>query len=189
MQTATQEVAPAAPARQALQQLLTRAQQGDRTVLTELRRVLDQDRSLWIEFGNLALQAEAGLVKLAAGNDLLLAESIMRKQADLKIELAGGDTDPLVKALAERAAICALQVAYFDGLLSGRPGRSVALLEPLRKQLDSANKRYLNALKMLATVKKLLRPAVSPINIASRLEARRPAVRESRVAVGPGVDN
>ena len=179
----------ATEARQALQQLLTRAQQGDRTVLPELRRVLDQDRSLWIEFGNLALQAEAGLVKLAAGNDLFLAESIMRKQADLKIELAGGDTNPLVKALAERAAICALQVAYFDGLLSGRPGSSVAILEPLRKQLDSANKRYLNAIKMLATVKKLLRPSISPIDIASRLEPRRPTVRESRVAVGAGVDN
>ncbi|MBL8792743.1 MAG: hypothetical protein JNM56_02435 [Planctomycetia bacterium] len=189
MQTVTQEMDPATQVRQTLQHLLTRAQQGDRSVLIELRRVLDQDRSLWIEFGNLALQAEAGLVKLAAGNDLLLAESIMRKQADLKIELAGGDTDPLIKALAERAAICHLQVAYFDGLLSGRPGSSVAMLEPLRKQMDSANKRYLNAIKTLATVRKLLRPSVSPVAIASRLEARRPAVRESRVAVGTSVDN
>jgi hypothetical protein len=189
MQTSTQEVDPATQARQTLQHLLTRAQQGDRTVLTELRRILDQDRSLWIEFGNLALQAETGLVKLAAGNDLLLAESIMRKQADLKIELAGGDPDPLVKALAERAAICGLQVAYFDGLLSGRPGTSISMLEPLRKQLDSANKRYLNAIKVLATVKKLLRPTVSPIAIASRLEARRPAARDTRIPVGAGVEN
>lgn len=189
MQTAIQDLDPATQARQTLQHLLTRAQQGDRSALPELRRILDQDRSLWVEFGNLALQAEAGLVKLAAGKDLLLAESIMRKQADLKIELAGGDPDPLVKALAERAAICHLQVAYFDGLLSGRPGSSLAVLEPLRKQLDSANKRYLNAIKMLATVKKLLRPSVSPIAIASRLEARRPAVRESRVAVGTSGDN
>ena len=55
--------------------------------------------------------------------------------------------------------------------------------------MDSANKRYLNAVKMLATVKKLLRPSISPVNIASRLEARRPTVRESRAAVGASGDN
>lgn len=189
MQTSTQEMDPATQARQALEQLVARAQKGDRTVLPELRRVLDEDRSLWEHYGNLALQAEAGLVKLAAGNDLLLAESLMRKQAALKVDLAGGDTDPVVKALAERAAICSLQAAYFDGLMNRCQGGNVSMLEPLRKQLDSANKRFLHAIKMLATVKKLLRPSVSPIAIATRLEPRRPSSREGFVTTGAGVEN
>lgn len=91
MQTATQEVDPATQARQTLQHLLTRAPQGDRTVLPELRRILDQDRSLWVEFGNLALQAEAGLVKLAAGNDLLLREDCRSPARARENRIAVGD--------------------------------------------------------------------------------------------------
>src|SRR5208282_4850065 len=56
-----------------LQQLLSRAQQGDLTVLGQLRRVLEDTPQLWETFGNLAAQAEGALVKLAAGTDLLLA--------------------------------------------------------------------------------------------------------------------
>ena len=184
MITSAPDLDKATEAQQALQQLLQRAHQGDFAVLPELRRVLDQDRQLWEIVGNLALQAEAGLVKLAAGPDLLLAEAMIRKQADLKAELAGNDADPLVKALAERAAICSLQAAYFDGLMNRNQGKSVAFLEPLRKHLDSANKRFLNAIKMLATVKKLVRPSISPIAIATRMEPRRTVNREERMLVG-----
>ena len=65
----------------------------------------------------------------------------------------------------------------------------MATLGPLRKLMDSANKRFLNAIKTLATVRKLLRPSISPLALASRLDARRPVVRERPVAVGAGVDN
>ena len=184
MTTSTPDLDEATESQQTLQQLLHRAHLGDFTVLPELRRVLDQDRRLWEVVGNLALQAEAGLVKLAAGPDLLLAEAMIRKQAELKTELAGDDADPLVKALAERTAICSLQAAYFDGLMNSNQGKSVSFLEPLRKHMDSANKRFVNAIKMLATVKKLVRPSISPIAIATRMEPRRTANREDRMLVG-----
>ena len=41
-----------------LQQLLSRAQQGDLSVLGQLRRVLEDNPQLWETFGNLAAQAE-----------------------------------------------------------------------------------------------------------------------------------
>jgi hypothetical protein len=108
-----------------LQQILTRAQHGDLSVLPELRRTLDENQHLWETFGNLAAQAEGALVKLAAGNDLLLAEALIRKQYALKAELAGDSSGPVEKALAERAAICSLQVAYFDALSAQTKGASV----------------------------------------------------------------
>jgi len=172
-----------------LQQLIVRAKNGDASVLPELRRVLDEDQSLWEHYGNLAQQAEAGLVRLAAGANLMMAECMLRKQAALKVELAGDSIDPVVRALAERAAICALQIAYFDGLLAGSKGSTVAHLKPLRQQLDGANRRYLDSLRTLATVKKLLRPVLSPMAVATRLEGRRSVRRKSDVAAGVGVEN
>lgn len=187
MPTITPNSEPTASER--LQLLLTRAEAGDLSTLPELRRVLDQDRSLWEHYGNLAQQAQAGLIKLAAGSNLLLSESIIRKQSALKAELAGDSTDPVVRALAERAAICSLQVGFFDGLLAGSKGSTVAQLRPLQVQLDGANRRYLNALKTLATVQKLLRPTLSPLAVATRIDGRKAVRRENDVHVGVGVAN
>jgi hypothetical protein len=175
-----------------LQQILARAQHGDLSVLPELRRHLDDNQQLWEHFGNLAAQAEGALVKLAAGNDLLLAESLIRKQYALKAELAGDSPGPVEKALAERAAICSLQIAYFDALSAQTKGASVQQMDSIRKHQDSANRRYLAALKTLAVVKKLLRPSPSPIQIANGMQSkRRPAVleREKMLTNGMAIQN
>jgi len=173
----------------ALQQLLTRAKAGDRSTLPELRRLLDEDKSLWLHYGDLALQAEAGLVRVAAGSNLLLAEAIMRRQADRKTELAAGSNDPVIRALTDRASILGLQVGYFDGLIAQCEGQDLGKLRPLREHLDGANRRYLAALKALATVQKLLKPTLSPLTVATRLDGRRSVRRESAVAAGVGVEN
>jgi hypothetical protein len=60
------------------------------------------------------------------------------------------------------------------------PVKNLAILEPLRKHMDSANKRFLNAIRMLATVKKLLRPALSPLAIATRLGPQGSRFTEAR---------
>ena len=72
-----------------LTQLLKKAEQGDRTVLPQLRAALAADSSLWRSYGDLALQAEAVLVQLAAGANLLLAEALQRKLQALKDEQIG----------------------------------------------------------------------------------------------------
>ena len=59
-----------------LAQLLKKAEAGDRSVLPQLRRVLDGDPELWRGYGDLAAHAEASLAMLAAGPNLLLAESL-----------------------------------------------------------------------------------------------------------------
>ena len=54
-----------------LARLLKRAEQGDRSVLPELRKALNTDANLWQHYGDLAAQAEAALILLAAGKNLL----------------------------------------------------------------------------------------------------------------------
>jgi hypothetical protein len=95
-----------------LAQLLKKAEQGDRTVLPQLRAALAADSSLWRSYGDLALQAEASLVQLAAGTNLLLAESLPRQLQALKEELGSQSSSPLERLLVERVSTTWLQLTY-----------------------------------------------------------------------------
>ena len=148
-----------------LAQLLKRAEAGDRSVLPQLQRALDGNAALWRGYGDLAAHAEASLAMLAAGPNLLLAESLKRKLAALKAELGGASPSPLEKLLAERISTSWLQVTYFDGLLAQAGGAGEARLRALQRQQDAAHRRHLAGIKQLALVRKLLRPAPSPLEL------------------------
>jgi hypothetical protein len=148
-----------------LARLLKRAEQGDRSVLPELRKALAADANLWQQYGDLAAQAEASLILLAAGNNLLLAESLQRKLKALKDELGGESPSPLERLLVERATATWLQVNYFDGLLAQAKGANEAQARMLQRHQDAAHRRHLTALKTLATVRKLLKPAPSTLEL------------------------
>ena len=167
---------------EALTRLLQRAEQGDRDVLPELRQALDGDPNLWRDYGDLALQAEAALIKLAAGTNLLLAESLQRKLHAMKNELAIESASPLERLLVERVTATWLQLSYFDALMT-QPTGSEARTRMLLRQQDAANRRYLAAVKTLATVRKLLKPSPSPVQIASRLDRSGQRSRCDRMAI------
>ena len=148
-----------------LAQLLKRAEAGDRSVLPQLQRALDGNPDLWRGYGDLAAHAEASLAMLAAGPNLLLAESLKRKLAELKAELGGESPSPLEKLLVERVSASWLQAAYFDGLLAQAAGAGEARLKVLQQQQDAAHRRHLAGIKQLALIRKLLRPAPSPVEM------------------------
>jgi hypothetical protein len=174
-----------------LTQLLQRAQQGDPAVLPELREALDADARLWGHYGDLGLQAEATLIRVAAGSNLLLAESLMRKLHALKEELGGESPSPLERLLVQRVAATWLQASYYDGLTAQPAGGGEARLKMLVKLQDAAHRRHLTALKTLATVRKLLTPAPSPLEVAARLDrGGTPArLRREGIAGTVGVTN
>ena len=109
----TPETAGAAAA-EALRQLVQRAERGDESVLPELRRLLDREPGLWKFAGDMGRIAEDSLVALAAGPNLLLKESLGRKLAAMKGELAGPAPSLLDRLLAERVALCWLATTYSD---------------------------------------------------------------------------
>jgi hypothetical protein len=148
-----------------LARLLKRAAQGDLSSLPELRQALDADASLWRQYGDLAAHAEASLILLAAGSNLLLAESLQRKLKALKDELGGESPSPLNRLLIERVTATWLQVSYFDGLLTQAKGASEAQAKMLQRQQDAAHRRHLTAVKTLATVRKLLKPTPSTLEL------------------------
>ena len=148
-----------------LAQLLKRAEAGDRSVLPQLQRALDSNAALWRGYGDLAAHAEASLAMLAAGPNLLLAESLKRKLAELKAELGGDSPPALERLLIERVTATWLQTNYFDGLLAQAAGAGEARLKVLRQQQDAAHRRHLAGIKQLAVVRRLLRPAPSPLEL------------------------
>jgi hypothetical protein len=143
---------------EALRQLVQRAEQGDLTVLPLLRAALDEEPKLWRHYGDLSLQAQASLVKLVGGTNLLLTESLVRKLAELKTELAGSSPSPLEQLLVDRVVACWLQVAYADALFAQVRDVPVAQGAELQRRQDAAHRRYLQALKTLATVRRFLPP-------------------------------
>jgi hypothetical protein len=153
-----------------LRGLARRAQQGDRSVLPELRRALEADPSMWQRYGDLAAAAQQAWLDLLAGNDLLLHESVRRKQEELRAELAGASPSPLEKLLVERVVACWLQTMYSETAyaLARGPDATPAVRHELMKRQESSQRRYLASIKQLALVRKLLAPGVSPAELAMR---------------------
>ena len=167
-----------------LQGLVQRAEQGDESAMPELRAALDVNPHLWQRYGDLGAQAQAAWLQLVAGPNLLLREAVGRKVEELKAELGGGSTSPLERLLVERAAATWLHVCYCDALAAQSKGASEAQSRVMERQRDAAHRRHLSALKALATVRKLLTPAPSPVEVASRLDRSGAAARRREGVAG-----
>jgi hypothetical protein len=118
-----------------------------------------------------------------------LTESLFLKLAALKEELGGESPSPLERLLIERVTACWLQVNYLDTLVAQAQGFSPERVKMLLAQQNAAHRRQLAAIKTLATVRKLLRPPLSPVDVATRLEGGSPRVRMHNPAVGVPVEN
>jgi hypothetical protein len=160
-----------------LQRLVQRAEQGDASVLAELRAALDRNAWVWERYGDLAQQSQAAWLQLIAGSNLMLHEATSRKAAQLRAELAGPAPSPVERLLIERVIACWLQTNYADAayaqLKGNAPGQHMAAL---RRQ-GAAQQRYLQAMRALVTIRKLLRPAPSPLDLALRPVPEQPAGR------------
>ena len=82
-------------------ELVRRAENGDEEALSEVRKIVEVEPAIWTECGDLADQAERALVRVAAGENLIVRESICRKLESLKAELAGPRVTPLEHLLVE----------------------------------------------------------------------------------------
>jgi hypothetical protein len=172
-----------------LAELLKRAEAGDLSVLRALRQVLADKPELWRGYGDLAAQAEGSLIRLVAAKNLLLTESLFLKLAALKEELGGESPSPLERLLIERVTACWLQVNYLDTLVAQAQGSSPERVKMLLAQQNAAHRRQLAAIKTLATVRKLLTPALSPVQIATRLAGERLRVHVHNPAAGVPIEN
>lgn len=148
--------------------LVTRAYDGDKSVLPELRAMLDAHPEVVRAQGDLPRDAHLAMTHAVAGDDVGLPEVMARRAAQVRADLEGAHPSPLERLLCERVATCWLAVYLLDAAtmltISGqRPPARV--LEHHERIKDSAQKRYLEACVALAKVRRLLQPSMQ-VNIA-----------------------
>jgi hypothetical protein len=156
-----------------IRELVRRAHEGDAGVLPRLRRLLDERPEVWRQAGDLARHAEQCLLDVLAGKSLFAREAVGRKLAELKAGLAGPEPTPLERLLVERIALAWLQVHHLDLEVAALPGGQAAGPPGVyaQRRLDSAQRRYLQSIKALATIRKLLTPRLAPLEVSRRLGA------------------
>jgi hypothetical protein len=90
---------------------------------------------------------------------------ILRELNEHAAELAGPNPTPTERSLAETAALCHLQLRYAE-VAAFTAGDGTIMEASYYRRLDFAHRRYLTALRTLATVRRLAVPAVKVVNIA-----------------------
>ena len=153
-----------------LTELVRRGMTGDREVLPAIRALLDQTPALWEEARSLTTQVERAWLRALAGENLVSQEILVRQLGMLKDQLVGQTPTPLEQLLAERIAVCWLQVQQAELRAAGRVGHNGMVLSGGEEyRLNQVHRRFLMAVKSLAQVQKLLRPgATVQVNIAQQ---------------------
>ena len=149
-----------------LMALIDRAQDGDKGALPVLRKVLDEEPRI-AGFVNLARDVERSIVKKISGDDVFTHEAIPRNLKAMRKEIAGENPSPLERLLAERIAVCWLELQYFEAIYAQNLGNlTMAQGDYHQRRIDKAHRRYLSSIKALAQIRKM-GPAVQ-INIAEQ---------------------
>jgi hypothetical protein len=172
--------------------LVRRAEAEGDAVLPEVRAFFDGHPEVATRLGDVAASARLALADLAAGGSVVTKEAILRRAAALEDELVGPDPPPLEKVLAGHVGTCWLATCEAEITAANARGGAPPRANFLDQRRDRAGRRLEGAVKTLALVRKLLRPAPSPVEVATRLRgaAGRPGRRHAAPApCGVGVEN
>jgi hypothetical protein len=149
--------------------LLPDANAGDKRALAGLRAVLEETPALWTQVGDLGRQAELALVRAATGSNRVAKEAITRTLDAVRYEVAGPSPPPLERLLADRVALGWLGLAVAEGTYHQvlEQGLGHGDDEFHQRRVERAQRRYLAAIKALATVRRLGVPAIQ-VNVGEK---------------------
>jgi hypothetical protein len=156
--------------RRRLEKLLDKAQDGDKKALDEIRPLLDK-ADLWKVIGDLGRRVQQAWLEALTGKGKFAREAFERRAETLRSDLLESGDSPLERLLVDRVVLTWLQVCYADNVtarvLSNADGYSYRSAEFSQECQDRASARHLKAVKALASVRRLLVPAVQ-VNIAKQ---------------------
>jgi hypothetical protein len=163
-----------------MQEVLAQARRGDRSVLGELRSILDANPWFWEEAGDLARATEQSWIDRVAGQDLVFGQSLRRRIEKMKSELAGEEATALERLLASRIALhwlASQQELMCEGLSKDEGSK---ILELRMKRAESTNRRFLATAKTLAAVRRLRSGLRVEIHSTTEAMPSNPAVAAPR---------
>jgi hypothetical protein len=144
--------------------LSERAEDGDKSARKELRKALRESAPEVISrASDIGRRGQGALIKTIAGNEPLTEEALVARLDLMRAEVAGPDPSPLEVLLAERISSLWLLIEALEMLVSvqlladlPRERRSpMSFLKHVFKWQESANRRFLSAIRELARVRKL----------------------------------
>jgi hypothetical protein len=148
--------------------LVRRAQDGDKATLPALRALLQNRAVIELLGGDLARRTVRCRIEKAAGTDLAFREALLRQLDVLRDGLAGSAPTPIEELLVERILLCWLDLHLLEFQLAVQMERLSLTHEEFSDRCrDRAQRRYLSALKALATVRRLALPVLQ-VNIAKQ---------------------
>ena len=150
-----------------LNALVARCDRGDEKALAELREKLWQAPELTKVY-DLVHNTERRWMEKCFGDQHTVKEFMATELRKMRRELAGPDPTPLERLLADRIALCWLQLQYADCMYAENMGGcSLETGDYLQRRQDRAHRRFLSAVKTLAQVRKLGVPAIQ-LNVADK---------------------
>ena len=130
--------------------------------MATVRQWLDAHPAAWQVTGDVARQVQESLLTRVAGDNVVKRECTQRAMETLYQTLAGAQPSPLEQLLAQRVVLDWLSLHYLEALELQQMGESRPMhhAEYSARRVDQAHQRYLRSIKTLATVRRLLTPAV-----------------------------
>jgi len=152
----------------AINALLRRADTGDRQAIDTLRGQCETMPALWRDFGDLAWQARAKLLRRIAGQNDIVAEAISREAAALRRAWIGEHPTPLETALGERITANWLYLHYVEAKYMQALGELTDEGDTWHcRRIEQAERRYLRAIRELAQVRKIQQVTVQ-VNVGEQ---------------------
>ncbi len=144
-----------------LRDLSEKAEGGDEEARKELRHLVRSSPEVIGRASDIGRTAGRMAARTAAGGDPLVEEALFARLDAMRREIAGENPTPLEVLLTERVVACWMLVELLEVLtaaqLSREGGHRVPISHTLQmvKWQESANRRYLAAIRELARVRKL----------------------------------
>jgi hypothetical protein len=151
-----------------LRELTKKAEKGNKKVLPEIRKILDESPDLAWRLVNVGKTAERLLIdKLTKEKDLAAKEVMELQLESMREEVAGENASPLERLLAERVVATWLQLQLFEALYAANLGNmTLNQGHYYQKRFDRAHRNHLSSIRTLAQIRRI-GPAVQ-INIAEK---------------------
>jgi hypothetical protein len=155
--------------------IIDRIAKNDESAVPEFQDLLRELPSLVEAGGNLAEIAGRKLVEAITGANLLFRETLQAKLDAMRKDLAGTQLSPIERLLAERAIACWLQLYHADAIVAQTENCSLERGDYQQRRQDRAHRRFLSAIKTLATVRRLASPIRVDVKVAGTMATKESA--------------
>lgn len=142
--------------------LLACAGKGDVSTLPEIRKFLDTYPEFCRQMGDMAGHLRTTILNHVSEGNLFAEEAFSRQLDELEAEIAGPSPTLMERLLARRIALgwAMTHIAETDGFTKSTKGENENAC--IQRRMDSANRRLMQSMKALATVRRLLPPEKKP---------------------------